>query len=83
MTPPPDNHGDYSLFKGWTRDSFGHCKTHWAAYYQLEVRRCVRKTGGTLGTPLKLLEIGFGNGAFMGWARAQGHSVHGKSCGRH
>lgn len=77
MTQTPQVKNDYSRFKGWTQDSFGLYKRHWAAYYQLEIRRCVRRTGGAQRTPLKLLEIGFGNGAFMGWANAQGHEVHG------
>jgi SAM-dependent methyltransferase len=77
MTKSQTPHDDYSRFKGWTSAGFGHCKRHWAAYYQLEVDACVRASGCLSDRPLRLLEIGFGNGAFMGWARGKGHSVHG------
>lgn len=77
MTAPQENSDDYSRFKGWTDASFGYCKRHWAAYYRKEIATCVNTNGVATARPLRLLEVGFGNGAFMGWARAEGHEVYG------
>lgn len=69
---PPQGGGpiyrNYSKFKRW--DRFFHFGAEAAAYY-----------AGELGTRnlegKNLLEIGFGNGGFLAWARAAGASVTG------
>jgi 2-polyprenyl-3-methyl-5-hydroxy-6-metoxy-1,4-benzoquinol methylase len=61
-------HSGYSEWKGWTT-SFAFSGEE-AAYF----------AGETRGLPLresKVLEVGYGAGAFLGWARSQGASVAG------
>ena len=77
MTNLNEAFDDSSRFKGWTNASFGLCKRHWAAYYRLEIEVCSRATGRATGEPMRLLEIGFGNGSFLSWARGEGHTVYG------
>lgn len=67
----------YTRFKGWSPDGFGRYKKHWAGYYRKEIQACVRSQAADGHRPLRLLEIGFGNGSFLGWARDQGHTVYG------
>jgi 2-polyprenyl-3-methyl-5-hydroxy-6-metoxy-1,4-benzoquinol methylase len=67
----------YGEFKGWNSRPFGSYKRHWGAYYSKTIDTCLRLAGAAKSRELRLLEIGFGNGSFMGWARDQGHSVVG------
>jgi len=77
MTNDRENDNLYSRFKGWQKDGFGHYKKHWAGYYRKELAALgVHRRGGAKRS-LRLLEIGFGNGSFLGWARDQGHTVFG------
>ncbi|MDQ6702348.1 MAG: class I SAM-dependent methyltransferase [Pseudomonadota bacterium] len=62
---------DYVKYKQWDKDSFG--KVELGAYYDCEIERA-------LGTPparLRIVEFGFGNGEFLGWARSRGHEIVG------
>ena len=78
MTDIEQSDGQYSQFKGWHEEEFGLCKRHWAAYYKKELNACRRARGAVpRGESLRLLEIGFGNGAFLSWARDQGHVIFG------
>lgn len=72
---PPQ--ADYGEFKGWNSSSFGTYKRHWGAYYAKTVGTCLRLADMEKSRKLRLLEIGFGNGSFMGWARDQGYSIVG------
>jgi hypothetical protein len=63
-----DDHARYSAWKGW-EGTFS-CDLKKARYFAAEFR----------GIPLRgqrVLEVGFGNGAFMAWARDAGADVHG------
>lgn len=64
---------DYARWKGWDPRRFGVVKSRDANYFAWHVARAVGR--GRRG--LKILEIGFGNGVFLGWARAQQHAVVG------
>ena len=70
---------NYSAFKGWQVSQFGQCKKHWAAYYKMEIDECRRMTenDSNNAASLQILEVGFGNGSFMGWAKSVGHQVYG------
>ena len=60
----------YEAWKGWNEDRFMVSTPTDAAYFDLEMR----------GIPLAgehVLEIGFGNGRFLGWAKAQGALLYG------
>ncbi|MEI7967422.1 MAG: class I SAM-dependent methyltransferase [Betaproteobacteria bacterium] len=67
----------YTRFKGWSSDGFGRYKKHWARYYRNEIQACESTQAGESRRQLRLLEIGFGNGSFLGWARDQGHTIYG------
>jgi 2-polyprenyl-3-methyl-5-hydroxy-6-metoxy-1,4-benzoquinol methylase len=60
----------YLDWKDWHGESFGTCAPLLAAYFAAETGICARPG-------LRLLEIGFGNGAFIGWARSIGIEVFG------
>ena len=72
MTFGADRSGDYHDWKGWAEKDFGSYSTEDAAYYKVEVFDRVGLSHGA-----RILEIGFGNGCFMGCARAAGFSVTG------
>jgi SAM-dependent methyltransferase len=59
---------EYISWKNWTADSFGMCDSVNARYFQLELSR----SGMDPQSQLSLVELGFGNGTFAGWARARG-----------
>lgn len=58
----------YSEWKGWTMGDFLHFTENEAIYYAAELKRA---GFNELASP-KCLELGFGNGAFAGWATSQG-----------
>jgi SAM-dependent methyltransferase len=58
----------YSEWKAWSAESFGAYTPETAAYYDAELAR----TGLTAGRAPDVLELGFGNGGFAGWARSKG-----------
>lgn len=62
-------YADYAEHKGWAPESFGKYTPLEARFYQAELLGLVRGA--------RVLEIGFGNGAFLGWARDQGAEVCG------
>lgn len=67
----------YNCFKAWKEGEFGHYKKHWAEYYRKELDALYANHSIRGSCKLRLLEIGFGNGSFLGWARDQGHTVFG------
>lgn len=63
----------YREWKSWTADSFAQPDDSSIRYYELELAR----SGVALGKVNAVLEIGFGNGGFAGWARARGWTYAG------
>jgi SAM-dependent methyltransferase len=62
--------GDYIDWKDWRGGSFGDCDPLLARYFEAET--------GILPKPgVRVLEIGFGNGCFIGWSSAIGVEVFG------
>lgn len=60
-------HGTYDSYrhwKGWDASGFGVCGDSERVYFEAEVARC----GITDLQGLRILEVGFGNGAFAAWA---------------
>jgi SAM-dependent methyltransferase len=70
MTKPTD---PYASWKHWAPGDFGRHSVYDDRYYRWHLVRA----GFDLMTRLRVLEIGFGNGGFMGWLRAGGHAVCG------
>lgn len=61
----------YGALKGWRREQFMQPSRDERAYY-------ARELAGTTFAGAQVLEIGFGNGHFLGWAREQGAAqLHG------
>jgi SAM-dependent methyltransferase len=58
----------YVDWKGWDADAFGRCSDQEALTFDAEWRRL--GLGGPRGR--RVLELGFGNGAFAGWCRSRG-----------
>lgn len=63
----------YSDWKGWDHDRFGSVSRGDHAYYESEISRVRCRSDD----PLDVLEIGFGNGRFLAFARAKGWRVVG------
>jgi SAM-dependent methyltransferase len=73
MSTPLQEVSDYARWKGWRPERFAVVKSRDAKYFDWHVRRAM----GGRDERLKVLEIGFGNGAFLGWTRRRGHDVVG------
>ena len=58
----------YLEWKGWQADNFAQLGSLRASYFDAELRRTRRDLNGEI----KVLEIGFGNGSFLAYARARG-----------
>lgn len=69
----------YADWKGWVEGDFGRYSPFDARYFGWHMQRAM----GTLPTPLQALEIGFGNGSFMGWLQHCGHNVTGLEANPH
>jgi len=64
---------NYERAQGWSEQTFGSCTLDQAAQLQAELAALPLD----LGKPLRILDIGFGNGAFLGWGRARGWQCEG------
>ena len=64
---------DYAAWKDWHADRFGTFSVRDGCYFDWHVSRAA----GAPSRGLRVLEIGFGNGGFLGWTRARGHQVVG------
>jgi 2-polyprenyl-3-methyl-5-hydroxy-6-metoxy-1,4-benzoquinol methylase len=62
----------YAQWKGWDEAAFGRFNDCEARYYQWHVRRAISS-----GSARRVLEVGFGNGAFLGFGRDQGWDMTG------
>ena len=67
------NYNNYELHKGWKESDFANFSNAEAAYFNAELLALGYKSKRTL----RVLDIGFGNGQFMGWCKQQGHYVIG------
>lgn len=67
-------YSDYIDWKGWEEGAFGACDAYSQAYFDDEIGPFLRKISTT---PPRLVEIGFGNGALLGWCRSRGIDVVG------
>lgn len=63
----------YARWKSWDGQDFGQPTRRASAYFNLLWRRFIHQRHGAL----RVLEIGFGNGQFLGWCRQQGLTVRG------
>ena len=63
----------YAHWKGWSPDDFARFSDFDALYFDWHVKRAL----GAVARPLRVLEIGFGNGRFLGWLRHEGHQAQG------
>jgi 2-polyprenyl-3-methyl-5-hydroxy-6-metoxy-1,4-benzoquinol methylase len=68
--PMVDSAETYIDWKNWRNESFGQYSAVLASYYAIE-------TGSYVRPGVDVLEIGFGNGSFIGWARDMGATVYG------
>ena len=67
-------HGDYAGYlehKQWKKEEF--CVVENGACYDQEIERAFC----AVPAKLRIVEIGFGNGNFLAWARARGHDIVG------
>ncbi|MDP1900530.1 MAG: class I SAM-dependent methyltransferase [Rubrivivax sp.] len=64
---------DYSEWKGWSAAEFGRHTVHDDRYFRWHVGRALPSSAQAL----QVLELGFGNGRFLGWCRDSGHGVVG------
>lgn len=63
----------YAQWKGWDSADFARFSAYDERYFGWHVQRAL----GPRAAPITALEVGFGNGRFMGWLRAQGHAAVG------
>ncbi|NRF67924.1 class I SAM-dependent methyltransferase [Aquincola sp. S2] len=71
MSTPTQELADYTAWKQWDAARFGQCSRGDARYFAWHLARCHP-------APIAdVLEIGFGNGSFLGFARARGARVVG------
>ena len=71
MNAPTQELTDYTTWKQWDATQFGRCSRHDARYFGWHLRRCHP------APIVDALEIGFGNGGFLGFARSRGIAVVG------
>ncbi len=64
---------DYAGWKRWSASEFATFSPVEASYFKAEMAHA----GMDPGRHLDILEIGFGNGSFLGWARSRGHRLTG------
>jgi len=64
---------NYIHWKSWKVDDFAQCSTHLSNYYKKELA----KSGVNVCSHIRVLEIGFGNGSFLGFAERQGWTITG------
>jgi SAM-dependent methyltransferase len=68
-----NSYQDYENWKDWKKVTFGSFTPIDIAYFTAELKR----TGIDLNKPVRLYEIGFGNGAFAGYAQSLGYQYSG------
>lgn len=66
----------YLEWKHWHSSNFGEVTPTASHYYYAEIKRC-KKYNSLCPLGSSLLELGFGNGAFLSFARQHGYSIEG------
>lgn len=72
--PSTRTESSYADWKGWKPGEFGFCAAPAQRYFRWHVERAF---SGAVPAPLSVLEIGFGNGTFLGFCRSSAHTVSG------
>ena len=67
------SYSGYQEWKNWSHQEFGKYNTEQSIYYKKECIKC----GLTNLSGLNIVEIGFGNGSFAGWAIHSGAKYYG------
>lgn len=75
-TDPAPAAEDYLAWKDWRADRFATFSERDRRYYAWHLARALGPAHRSAAA-LQVLEIGFGNGGFLGWARGQGHQASG------
>ena len=70
--PKPGDDEAYLMWKNWRATDFGKFSRHDALYFSLEMDNIVGKEMLS-----RVLEIGYGNGRFLGWVRGHAVECHG------
>ena len=65
----------YERAKGWSDAAFGAYSTTQGSQFQAELEPF--ENAELAGKPLRVLDVGFGNGSFLGWARGKGWACDG------
>lgn len=73
MNPMAKKEPAYLAWKHWDPASFGSFSARDHAYFSAEIARA----SASLPECPRVLEIGFGNGSFLAWARQRGWSIEG------
>jgi 2-polyprenyl-3-methyl-5-hydroxy-6-metoxy-1,4-benzoquinol methylase len=68
------NYTDYEVAKKWGQEKFGLFNKTDDKYYSAELKMALR---GRDFSKLNMLEIGYGNGVFLGWCKSKAISVSG------
>ena len=64
---------NYEVWKEWGQDSFGRFDEHLACYYAAELKKCMLRHDARP----RIMEVGFGNGAFLAYCRSRGYPICG------
>lgn len=64
---------NYERAQGWNEGDFGAFREEQSAWFEAELQGTLAPVVGAL----RVLDIGFGNGSFMGWARSRGWDCEG------
>jgi 2-polyprenyl-3-methyl-5-hydroxy-6-metoxy-1,4-benzoquinol methylase len=68
-----NEYNGYEVSQGWQAEEFSKFSLDQANYFSAEVLPLMPSPS----TSTKVLDIGFGNGSFLGWAKSQGYSCTG------
>lgn len=67
------NYENYEIAQGWETSNFASFTQEQSNYYAAELKQL----GLLTQQPLRVLDIGFGNGSFLGWCRSSGWQCDG------
>jgi SAM-dependent methyltransferase len=79
MKPTNDATDTYARWKHWDPEQFMQFRRDKAEYFEWHLKRAA----GERTRALEILEVGFGNGEFLGWARTKGYAITGVELNEH